>query len=71
MDGLVDRCLIQATFAGDPARALGLALPFGVGDLGQSLFEDQAVRLGERFDALQDLANGLTDLETSLGLART
>jgi hypothetical protein len=64
-DRLIDRRLIQASFAGDPARVLGLALPFGLGNFGQPLFEEQAILLGELFDAVEDLAYGLAHLETS------
>jgi len=65
MDGLVDRRLIQTPFASDPACVLGLAILFGLGDFGEPLFEEQTVLLGELFDAVKDLAHGLTHVETS------
>src|SRR5207302_105755 len=66
----VNRRLIQAPFAGDPARVLGLALPLSLGQFGQPLLEDQAVLLGELFDAVEDLANGLTHVTASSQLLR-
>jgi hypothetical protein len=65
LDGPVDRRLIQTTFAGDLARLLGLALPLELGEFGQPFFQDQAVLLGELFDSMKDLANGLTHGATS------
>jgi hypothetical protein len=65
LDGPVNRRLIHASFADDPARVLGLALPLGLGQFGQSLFEDQAILLGELFDVVEDFAHGLAHLEAS------
>jgi predicted nuclease of predicted toxin-antitoxin system len=65
MDGLIDRRLIQAPFAGGPSRELGLALPLSLGDFGQPLFEEQAILFGELFDAAKYFTYGLTHLSTS------
>jgi hypothetical protein len=65
MDGLVDRRLIQAAFAGDLACVLSLALPLGLGQFGRPFFQDQSVLSRELFDPVEDLAHGLTYIETS------
>jgi hypothetical protein len=65
MDSSVNRCLIEASFSRDAARGLGLASPFGLGDLSKPLFEDYAILLGELFDTLEKLSDGLTHAEDS------